>query len=101
MVAEATMPLEIGLVMSMKLSRRTLLRSSAVALALPLLEEMQARAFVAGATAAVPRRMVCMMTTLGINPENFFPENPGRDYALSPYLSVLKDLRNDFTVFSG
>ena len=87
---------------SLKLSRRTLLRSSAVALALPLLEQMQARAFAAGATStAAPRRMVCMMTTLGINPENFFPDKPGRDYTPSPYLQVLQDLRNDFTVFSG
>ena len=31
----------------------------------------------------------------------FFPEKAGRDYELSPYLEVLKDFRDDFTVISG
>lgn len=33
--------------------------------------------------------------------EYFFPEKAGRDYELSPYLEVLKDFRDDFTVISG
>lgn len=81
----------------MKLSRRTLLRAGTVSLALPLLE-MHA----AGAPAAkTPRRMVCINTPLGLHPAAFFPEKAGKDYTLSPYLEVVKDFRDDFTVISG
>ena len=49
----------------------------------------------------MPRRMVCVNTPLGLHPAYFFPETSGRDYELSPYLEVLKDFRDDFTVISG
>jgi hypothetical protein len=45
--------------------------------------------------------MVCICTPLGLHPPYFFPDKAGRDYALTPYLEVLKDFRNDFTVLSG
>ena len=45
--------------------------------------------------------MVCINTPLGLHPAFFFPEKAGRDYKLSPYLEVLKDFRDDFTVISG
>jgi hypothetical protein len=45
--------------------------------------------------------MVCINTPLGVYPAYFFPEKAGRDYELSPYLEVLKDFRDDFTVISG
>jgi len=81
----------------MKLSRRTFLRAAGVSLALPLLE-----LHVVGAPAAkTPRRMVCINTPLGLHPAAFFPEKSGKDYALSPYLEVVKDFRDDFTVISG
>ena len=83
----------------MKLDRRTFLRGAGVAMALPLLDVMTRRA--AAATSAVKRRMVCINTPLGVHPANFFPEKAGRDYELSPYLEVLKDFRDDFTVISG
>ena len=79
----------------MKLTRRSFLRATGVAMALPALEAH-------GATAAKPpRRMVCINTPLGLHPAAFFPEKAGKDYPLSPYLEILKDLRNDFTVISG
>src|SRR5205814_9721097 len=34
-------------------------------------------------------------------PDYFFPETAGRDYELTPYLEVLKDFRDSFTIFSG
>lgn len=81
----------------MKLSRRTLLRAAGVSLALPLLE-----ANAVGAPAAKPpRRMVCINTPLGLHPAAFFPEMAGKDYVISPYLEVVKDFRDDFTVISG
>jgi hypothetical protein len=45
-------------------------------------------------------RMVCICTGLGMNPEAFFPKAYGRGYALSPVLSPLQGLKEDFTVFS-
>jgi hypothetical protein len=45
--------------------------------------------------------MVCICTPLGLHPPCFFPNKPGKDYSLTPYLEVVKDLRNDFTVISG
>lgn len=79
------------------LSRRTLLRSAGgVALALPLLES----AAWAGAPAA-PKRMVCIGSTLGFVPGEFFPEQLGHDYALPRLLQPLAHLRDQFTVMSG
>src|SRR5437762_11634737 len=87
----------------MNLHRRTFLRAAGVSLALPCLE-----AFAAGpphqtriTKHQTPRRMVCINTPLGLHPAAFFPEKAGRDYILSPYLEILKDLRDDFTVISG
>ena len=45
--------------------------------------------------------MVCICTPLGLHAPNFFPAASGKDYAPSPYLDVLKEFRNDFTVISG
>jgi hypothetical protein len=85
----------------MKLSRRTFLRAAGVAVALPLLDAMSPRARAAGQAAATKRRMVCINTPLGVHPPYFFPEKGGRDYELSPYLEVLKEFRDEFTVVSG
>jgi len=81
----------------MKFTRRTFLRAAGVSLALPLLE---LNAIGAPATTA-PRRMVCINTPLGLHPAAFFPEKAGKDYTLSPYLEIVKEFREDFTVISG
>ncbi len=81
-------------------SRRQLLRAAGVGLALPLLESLQPR-LRAGEQAVPPRRMVCICTPLGVHPANFFPEQAGRDYELTPYLDVIKEFRDDFSVISG
>lgn len=86
----------------MSIRRRTLLRATGVVMALPMLDWFAPRGRAESAAAAKPkRRMVCINTPLGIQPHFFFPEKPGRDYELSPYLEVIKDFRNDFTVVSG
>lgn len=82
----------------MNLSRRKFLRAAGVSLALPWLESMAP----ARALATKPqRRMVCICTPLGLHPPFFFPQKAGKDYELTPYLEVFKDLRDDFTVASG
>ena len=85
----------------MKLHRRTFLRAAGVAMALPLLDALAAERARGPQRLAVPRRMVCINTPLGVHPPYFFPKTAGRDYELSPYLEVLKDFRDDFTVISG
>jgi hypothetical protein len=82
------------------LSRRTFLRGTGVALALPMLESMLP-AGQGNPPRAVPRRMVAIETNMGILPQFFFPERAGRDYALTPYLRKLERVRDKFTVFSG
>ncbi len=83
------------------LSRRTFLRGSGVALALPLLDAMGGSASAAGKPAAQRRRMVAVCTSLGLHGPLLFPEQAGRHYTPSPYLKVLDDVRNEVTVFSG
>src|SRR3954462_9527602 len=87
----------------MRPHRRTFLRAAGVAMALPLLDAFGVGRKRAGAKGSevVPRRVVCVNTPLGLHPAYFFPETSGRDYELSPYLEVLKDFRDDFTVISG
>ncbi len=85
----------------MNVHRRTFLRGAGVAMALPLLDVLSPRGVQAAGSVGVPRRMVCINTPLGLHPPLFFPENAGRDYKMSPYLEVLKDFRDDFTVISG
>ncbi|MFH5802632.1 DUF1552 domain-containing protein [Alienimonas sp. DA493] len=83
-----------------RLSRRTFLKAGGAVAALPLLDAMTpARAADAGPD--VPRRMVAMNFDLGFMPEEFFPQQTGRGYELSPYLKTLEAFRDDFTVFSG
>src|SRR5882672_8393867 len=88
------------------LSRRRFLRGAGILLSLPWLDAMQpAFAALAESGAATtpggkPRRMLGICNNLGLLPDRFFPKESGRDYALSPYLEILKEHRNDFTVFS-
>jgi len=85
----------------MRLDRRVFLRAAGVSLALPCLDAFMP-APVRGAPPAAPRRrMVCICAPLGIHTPNLFPAESGREYQLTPYLEVLRELRNDFTVMSG
>ncbi|MBI5690670.1 MAG: DUF1552 domain-containing protein [Verrucomicrobia bacterium] len=86
------------------LSRRQFLRATGVAMSLPLLESMLpafARAASPAPAKAKPRRLLAVCNNLGLLPDQFFPKQTGRNYALSPYLETLKEHRDDFTVFSG
>jgi hypothetical protein len=89
------------------ISRRRFLRGAGILLSLPWLDAMQP-AFAALTESAAdatpggkPRRMFGICNNLGVLPDHFFPKETGRDYPLSPYLEILKEHRNDFTVFSG
>ena len=88
-------------------SRRQFLRGAGIMLSLPLLEAMMPAFAVASNEAAPqsptakPRRMLAICNNLGLLPELFFPKDAGRSYTLSPYLEILKEHRESFTVFSG
>jgi len=84
-----------------RLSRRSMLRGTGVALALPALEVMSRRVRGADKPAESPRRMLNINTNLGLHTENLFPKAAGSDYDLTPYLEIIKDHRRDFTVISG
>lgn len=88
----------------MTIRRRTFIRTGGIALALPWFdtfasdpkpnrEKPKAK--------QPPRRIICICAPLGLHPDNFFPSQVGKDYALSPYLEILKEFRNQFTVISG
>jgi hypothetical protein len=90
-----------SLISNRSLSRRSFLRGSGIALALPLLDAMIPAVVRGQAAAPSPRRMVAIETNLGILPQFFFPERTGRDYESSPYLNILRAHRNDMTIFNG
>lgn len=77
--------------------RRSVLRGTGVALALPQLESLAP-----AATAATRRRgLVAIDVGLGLHGPNIIPQNTGRDYEATPYLKLLADYRDQFTVISG
>jgi len=89
------------------ISRRRFLQGTGILLSLPFLESMLpafARAAESSsplAPNAKPRRMFGICNNLGLLGDQFFPAGTGRDYVASPYLQLLAEHRNDFTVFSG
>jgi len=87
--------------MKTPIDRRLLLKSSGIAVGLPLLESMLSTSTHAAAGVTVPRRMVCIGVPFGFDPTAFVPLQAGRDYELPSHLKHLEAFRNDFTVVSG
>jgi hypothetical protein len=85
---------------SSHIPRRTFLRGLGITLGLPMLECMTP-VFARASQSPTPKRMLVIANNLGVLPKNFFPTTTGRNYALSPYLEVLAEVRNEFSVFSG
>lgn len=88
------------------LSRRHLLRGSGVALAMPLLECMQAHAapstFQPWKNSTVPQpRLICCYVPNGVNILEWMPTETGTAYTLSPTLEPLASHREAFSVVSG
>lgn len=65
-------------------------------MALPLLESM-------GRAASDERihRLIAIETNQGILPQFFFPQGTGKNYEQTPYLHLLRNHREQMTVFSG
>ena len=88
----------------MPLPRRTFIRAAGISLALPWLDTCAADPKPnrrAPNAKLPPRRIISICAPLGLHPDNFFPAQVGKDYALSPYLEILKEFREEFTVISG
>lgn len=75
--------------------RRRLLQAGAVALGLPWFKSA------ANFTRKTPLRMLMICQDLGFIPSLFSPTGEGRDYKASPYLELVSQHRERFTVFSG
>lgn len=84
----------------MQISRRRMLRNAGVSLSLPLLNVFVSRQ-AQGRETKTPRRMVCICAPLGFYPGDFFPKDTGKNYTLSPYLELLRQYREEFTIISG
>ncbi|MBM3738531.1 MAG: DUF1552 domain-containing protein [Acidobacteria bacterium] len=83
--------------MTRNLSRRTLLRGSGCALALPWLEAMAADP----ARAKGPVRMAALYMPNGVHPEMWTPEGQGREFTLSPTLAPLAPLKDRLLVLTN
>ncbi len=81
------------------ISRRAALKASGIAIALPLLESMNP--VIGREVATSPKKLVLICTTLGLHPPSLFPKTPDGEYESTEYLRLLKNHRDDFTLFSG
>jgi hypothetical protein len=90
------------------IDRRHALRGIGAALTLPLLDAMMPRLKAAPSAfeawkkspAAHPRSIFCYVPN-GVNIIEWVPKDSGATYTLSPTLTAMKDVRDDFTVLSG
>ena len=84
------------------LSRRTVLRGLGVSMCLPLLEAMAPRQTRAAAPAVhpAPTRLAVLYMANGANDRDWRPAGVGRDFALSPILAPLVNVKDDLLVFS-
>lgn len=81
------------------MSRRTVLQASGVALSLPFLDVMNPT--FGSEQNEHPKRMVMICSALGLLPEALFPKTTGEHYESTEYLTLLKEFRSDFTLYSG
>lgn len=79
------------------MNRRDLLKTSFLGFALPMLESFADNK--PNTNNAV--RLACIGHWLGIYTPAFFPKKPGRTYEMTRLLKPLKNLRQDYSVFSG
>ena len=82
------------------LSRRAAIKAAGISLGLPYLDAMRP-AFAAAETGAPAKRFVGVSLALGLHGPYLVPEKGGTDYAPSPYLKSLQDIRDRFTIVSG
>lgn len=89
--------------MSLSISRRTVLRGTGVALALPWLEAMRPQTAGAGqaAPAGPPVRFAALYMPNGIRADTWTPEQEGFGWQPSQTLQPLQELRDQVSVLTG
>ena len=92
---------EVNIAINKSLPRRTVLKGLGATMALPFLSAMNPAFANNKPVRKAPKRMIGICHNLGFYPENFFPKTAGRNYELTNCLKHMKNVRNDFTVFSG
>src|SRR5262245_35732879 len=85
---------------SNRISRRAILRSAGVTLALPWLESFAAKAAPAGAE-AFPKRFGVVFLGCGVNEDHWGAEGSGPEMKLSKSLSPLEPLKSKINVIHG
>ncbi len=83
-----------------KISRRTLLRGSGAAVALPWLEAMSARSALAVSAAQPPVRLGFFYVPNGVHMPNWKPEKTGTDFEFPSILAPLEKVRDRVNVIS-
>lgn len=84
-----------------KISRRTMLRGTGAALALPLLDVMKNEALFGKETVAPPMRMISLFMPNGVNPATWDVQGEGADYQISESLEPLSGLRKHVSILSN
>ena len=92
---------EVNIAINKSLPRRTVLKGLGATMALPFLSAMNPAFANNKPVRKAPKRMIGIRHNLGFYPENFFPKTAGRNYELTNCLKHMKNVRNDFSVFSG
>jgi hypothetical protein len=85
------------------MTRRTLLRGAGAVVALPFLEAMQPRSLLRAQEppAAAAKRLVCIYSGFGVYNDAWYPKETGFQYALSPTLESLRNVRSYVSVIAG
>lgn len=83
------------------LARRTFLRGTGAALALPYLEAMMPSSAMALPEPVITPRLGIFYFGMGMNVRQFFPQEVGRDFTMPRILKPLEEHRGHFTVLSG
>ena len=84
-----------------KISRRTMLRGTGAALALPLLDVMKNEALFGKETVAPPMRMISLFMPNGVNPATWDVQGEGADYQILESLEPLSGLRKHVSILSN
>lgn len=88
--------------MRQALSRRTVLRGAGVSLALPWLEALVPAAAVGPSKLAEPpMRLAFLFMPCGVNPDKWFPDGSGDDYAIKEHLEPLAPLKNEILLLEN
>lgn len=90
------------------ITRRTVLRGVGTCIALPLLDVMgpsvseAASKFIPAESSPIAHpRMICCYVPHGVNIYDWFPNEEGRNWTLTPTLEGLAEFKTDITVLSG